>query len=111
VIDHAANKTLFSSLRKFPGAGQHPLPQVTKLTALLVAYARSDEAQRELRARFYALFSVEVPYCQHTNTFWFPESGKVLMDTMRPKVTLHRIPEFHLCSNCGLCLNLRDPSP
>lgn len=111
VIDHAANKTLFSSLRKFPGEGRHPLPQVTKLTGLLVAYARVDEAQRDLRARFFAMFSKEVPFCTHSNTFWFPESGKVMMDTMKPKVTLNRIPEFRLCSDCGVCLQVRDPSP
>lgn len=96
--------TLYSSLRKFPSVGRHPLPQVNKITALLAAFARCDEASRELVTKVHSLFAREVPHCLHSNTFWFPECGPVFMDTMKPRVILCNIPSFHLCSDCGLCL-------
>jgi hypothetical protein len=102
--DPAATHTLFSSLRKYPSSGQHPLPQVTKLTALLAAFARSDEARRDFDARLDAMSAVEVPHCRHPNHFWFPEVGKVLMDTMRPQILLTNMPNLLLCSDCGLLL-------
>jgi hypothetical protein len=102
--DPAATHTLFSSLRKYPSFGHHPLPQVTKLTSLLAAFARSDEARRDFDARLDAMFAVEVPHCRHPNHFWFPEEGKVLMDTMRPQILLTNMPNLLLCSDCGLLL-------
>jgi hypothetical protein len=108
-INHDQHYTHYSSLRKFPGAGQHPLPQVTKLTALLVAFTRCDEARRELLAKFGSLLVQEIPHCRHANSFWFPECGPVLMDTMKPKVILHNIPSLQLCSDCGCCMTTSAP--
>jgi hypothetical protein len=93
--------TRLSALRKFPQRGQHPLPQVNKLTNLLLAFSQVDEAQRHLKVKWDSFRVCEVPACPHPNTFWFPENGPIFMDTLKNACFLTTIPKFKLCSDCG----------
>ena len=99
-----AQYTRFSSLKKYPSKGQHPLPQIAKLSSVLFAMATHDEAHRQLQTRMRDFGKSEVPECTHPNTFSFPEQGPVFMDTLKQRTILRYAPSFLLCSDCGVCL-------